>query len=91
VSEFATTIKHAGVPRKPTDVRRVDTGMTWRVVEVLSAERDVDHGGRRAEAVYRLRVFGPLPHRAARDGPFELIAVNYVQRPYWWVSLPPGL
>lgn len=85
VIEFPTTIKHTGIPRRPTEVRRADTGMTWRVVEVLTAERDVEHQGLAVETVYRLLVFGALPYRPETEGQFELIAVNYQNRPYWWV------
>lgn len=89
VAEYPTTIKHTGIPRRPTEVHRVDTGMAWRVVEVLAVERDIDHQGRPAETVYRLLVFGALPYRPEIDGQFEMIAVNYQNRPYWWIC-PSG-
>ncbi|MBO2465012.1 hypothetical protein [Actinomadura violacea] len=85
MDEFPAVVKHAGLPRRPTEVRRADTGMTWRVVEVRAAEKDVEHHGRAAETVYRLLVFGAMPYRPERDGQFEMITVNYLNRPYWWV------
>lgn len=69
------------MPRRPTEVRRTDPPLTWRVVEVLRTESDVVIAARPARKVYHLQVFGPLPYAAERNGKFELMAVDYAGRP----------
>ncbi|WP_242890863.1 hypothetical protein [Actinomadura litoris] len=88
MEEFPAFVKHEGMPSRPVEVRRADKDLRWRVVETLALDREVEYCGVAAEAVCRLRVFGPLPYHPRRDGTFELMAINYKHRAYWWISLP---
>ncbi|MEV3925921.1 hypothetical protein [Actinomadura coerulea] len=89
--EFPAIIKHEGViPRRPTEVRRADAPLTWRVVEVLHTETDVVVAERSARRVYRLLVAGPMPYAPEKDGKFELLAVDYIDQPYWSIRPVPS-
>lgn len=76
------------MPRRPTEVRRTDAPLVWRVIEVLHTEINTVFAARPARRVYRLHVFGALPYAPERSGSFALVAVDYSDRPYWWISLP---
>ncbi len=89
VQEFPAFVKHGGVmPRRPTEVHRADAPLAWRVIQVLHTEVNVVVAARSARRVYRLKVFGALPYAPERSGAFVLVAVDYSDRPYWWISLP---
>ncbi|MEU8310346.1 hypothetical protein AB0C84_42930 [Actinomadura sp. NPDC048955] len=82
--EFPAFVSHEGLPRKPTEARLTDAPLRWRVVEVLNAAQNVAIEERSARKVYHLLVFGPMPYAPEQSGKFEFIAVDYVDRPYWW-------
>ena len=84
MQEFPAIVKHEGLPRRPTEVRRIDPPLTWRVIEVVHAKSDVVFAARPARRVYRLQGFGPLPYAPELSGTSELLSVGYPDRAYWW-------
>ncbi|MEU8310355.1 hypothetical protein AB0C84_42975 [Actinomadura sp. NPDC048955] len=88
--EFPAYVSHEGLPRKPTEVRLANAPLRWRVIEVLNAAQNVVIKERPARKIYHLLVFGPMPYAPERSGEFELIAVDYVDRSYWWIRPEPN-